>query len=134
MQLEVVTPKGKLVELAVDEVTAPGAAGEFGVLPGHVPLLTGLRPGVVSYRSGSTSGALAIGKGFAEVIGDRVVILVDVGARPEQIDAAAAQRDVQKAQQELDKLGDDVGARAAIDERRAWAQAQLDASSRASAH
>lgn len=129
MQLEVVTPKGTLFQAVVDEVTAPGAAGEFGVLPGHVPLLTGLRPGVLSYRGGGGAGALAVGKGFAEVIADRIVVLVDVGARPEQIDLAAAQQELAQARQEIERLVDDAGARAHAEERRDWAQARIDASS-----
>ena len=133
MQLQVVTPKGTLLEAQVDEVTAPGSAGEFGVLPGHVPLLSGLKPGVVSYRGGGVHGALAIGKGFAEVIGDRVVVLVDAGCKPAELDLAAAQRDLAAAQQELTGAGEDVGARADIEERRAWAQARLDLHARGGA-
>ena len=52
MKLSVTTPRGALVDADVDEVTAPGALGEFGVLPGHVPLMSALKPGVLVYRAG----------------------------------------------------------------------------------
>ena len=53
IQLEIVTPKGRALVATVDEVTAPSVEGEFGVLPGHLPLLAALRTGLVSYRQGS---------------------------------------------------------------------------------
>jgi F-type H+-transporting ATPase subunit epsilon len=127
MHLEVVTPKGKLLEAEVSEVTAPGSSGQFGVLPGHVPLLSGLRPGVLSYK-GAGGGAIAVGKGFAEVDRDRVIVLVDQGEKVDQIDVAAAHKELAAAQQELAALpGDDLGARATAEERRDWAQARIDA-------
>ena len=52
MHLDIVTPRGRLLSAEVDEFTAPGTLGEMGVLPGHIPLVSGIRPGVVRYRSG----------------------------------------------------------------------------------
>ena len=76
MKLEVVTPKGTAVEAEVNEVTAPGVAGEFGVLPGHTPFLTALREGRLSWRGPGGEGTLSIGPGFCEVDGkDRVIVL-----------------------------------------------------------
>src|SRR5439155_1173581 len=89
MKFSLTTPRGALVEADVDEVTAPGALGEFGVLPGHVPLMSALRPGVLVYRakdaSGPRSGVIAVGAGFLQVAApnqsdtanDRVLVLVD---------------------------------------------------------
>ena len=51
--LEIVTPRGTALSAQVDEVTAPSVKGEFGVLPGHLPLLAALRTGIVSLRTGS---------------------------------------------------------------------------------
>jgi F-type H+-transporting ATPase subunit epsilon len=83
MKLEVVTPKGTAVDADVDEVTAPGLAGEFGVLPGHTPFLTALKAGTLSWRTRSGAGTLAIGPGFCEVDGkDRVVVLTQSADKP----------------------------------------------------
>src|SRR3989304_3981374 len=68
----------------VDEVVAPGLQGYFGVLPGHVPFLTSLQSGEVSYRIGRTEQYLAVRGGFAEVQGDRVTILAERAERPEE--------------------------------------------------
>ncbi len=57
IQLEIVTPRGRALTASVDEVTAPSVNGEFGVLPGHLPLLAALRTGIVSYRQGGRDDA-----------------------------------------------------------------------------
>ncbi len=76
MHLEVLTPTKTAVTVEVDEVTVPGLAGEFGVLPGHTPFLTALKEGTLSWRGKSGAGALQIGPGYCEVDGkDRVVVL-----------------------------------------------------------
>ena len=63
ISLEVVTPKGRALKVEVDEVTAPSVEGEFGVLPGHLPLLAALHTGIVSYRVGGKRSAARWGKG-----------------------------------------------------------------------
>jgi F-type H+-transporting ATPase subunit epsilon len=91
MKLEVVTPKGTAVEAEVDEVTAPGLAGEFGVLPGHTPFLTALKQGRLSWRGRSGEGVLSIGPGFCEVDGkDRVIVLTQSADKPSTEHAPAS--------------------------------------------
>ena len=51
MKLEIVTPYSKVLDMEVDEVTATGKLGEFGVLPGHAPFLTSLRIGELNYKN-----------------------------------------------------------------------------------
>ncbi len=75
LQLSIVTPEGTLVDLAVDSVLAPGAEGEFGVLPAHEPYLTSLQAGEVRYVVGGQSQSVGIGGGFAEVTQERVTVL-----------------------------------------------------------
>jgi F-type H+-transporting ATPase subunit epsilon len=83
MQLEVLTPQKTAVTAEVDEVTVPGLAGEFGVLPGHTPFLTALKAGLLSWRGKSGSGALQIGNGYCEVDGkDRIVVLTQSADKP----------------------------------------------------
>lgn len=78
MQLEVLTPQRTALTTEVDEVTVPGLAGEFGVLPGHTPFLTALKEGTLSWRGKGGSGALQIGPGYCEVDGkDRIVVLTN---------------------------------------------------------
>jgi F-type H+-transporting ATPase subunit epsilon len=134
LSLQVITPSGVVVpEQPVDEVTVPGQLGEFGVLPGHIALLSAISGGVLSYRSGGQRGRLALGAGFAEVDGKGAVIaLCKKAVRSEKIDREAAERLLREAESKLGK-GDEAKAGLSPAERelaledRAWAQAQLDA-------
>lgn len=126
LTLSVVTPEGQVVAQSVDEVTVPGLLGEFGVLPGHIALLAATRAGVLSYRSGSERGRIALGPGFAEVDGKgAVVALVQKAVRGDKVDRAAAERLLSDADARL--KGDGKGERAQAEADQVWAQAQLDA-------
>jgi F-type H+-transporting ATPase subunit epsilon len=104
IQLEIVTPRGRALAVTVDEVTAPSVNGEFGVLPGHLPLLAALRTGIVSYRQGNETHRCAVGAGFAEAGPDKVVILTDEYAERAQIDPVLVRKDLAEVQQQLGKL------------------------------
>jgi F-type H+-transporting ATPase subunit epsilon len=104
LALEIVTPKGRALTESVDEVTAPSVAGEFGVLPGHLPLLAALRTGIVSYRKGNDTKRCAVGGGFAEAGPDRVVILTDEYTERDRIDPVVVRKELAEVQQGLQKL------------------------------
>ena len=108
LQLVVVTPERKVVETQADEVQLPGAEGYLGILPGHTPLITLLKTGVLSYKGGGRSGAFAISSGFAEIAEDRVSVLADSAQAAGEIDAAAAERDRAKAEEEMKSAGVDT--------------------------
>ena len=69
IDLTVVTPERAIVHEQVDELQIPGAAGYFGVLPGHAPLFSELKIGEVSYRQGDRWFFISVAWGFAEVAG-----------------------------------------------------------------
>jgi len=145
MRLSVTTPRGALVDTEVDEITAPGEAGEMGVLPGHVPLMTTLRPGVLWYKSGEHQGVVAVGEGFLQVAPDlkgvkagdntqrdRVLVLVDEAVAAADVDREVAAKQLADAERDLAAWkGELDGAYAALVSRRGWAQARLDAANRA---
>ena len=101
MQFELATPSRLLVSAEVDEVVAPGSEGYFGVLPGHAPFLTTLGPGEVMYRQGGAEHHVVVSGGFAEVTGDRVIILAETAETPDEIDRARAEQARQRAEQRL---------------------------------
>jgi F-type H+-transporting ATPase subunit epsilon len=104
IQLDIVTPRGHALTASVDEVTAPSVNGEFGVLPGHLPLLAALRTGIVTYRRGSETKRCAVGPGFAEAGPDKLVILTDEYTEREQIDPVLVRKDLAEIERELAKL------------------------------
>jgi F-type H+-transporting ATPase subunit epsilon len=104
IQLEIVTPRGRALTASVDEVTAPSVSGEFGVLPGHLPLLAALRTGIVSYRQGTATTRVAVGAGFAEAGPDKLVILTDEYADRSQLDPVLIRKDLADIEQQLAKL------------------------------
>src|SRR5579863_10498108 len=104
IQLEIVTPRGRALSAQVDEVTAPSVQGEFGVLPGHLPLLAALRTGIVTYREGAETKRCAVGAGFAEAGPNKVVILTNEFAERAQIDPVVVRKELAEVDQQLAKL------------------------------
>jgi F-type H+-transporting ATPase subunit epsilon len=101
VRFELATPSRLLVSAEVDEVVAPGSEGYFGVLPGHAPFLTTLAPGEVMYRQDRQEHYVAVAGGFAEVTGERVIILAEGAETPGEIDRDRAERARERAEQRL---------------------------------
>ena len=103
-RLRIVTPERQLLDEDVEEVVAPGASGEFGVLPDHIAFLTVLAPGRLVYKSGGRRHVLAIFGGYAEVADNVMTVLAD-GAEPvAEIDAQRAEQTLRDAQAKLADL------------------------------
>jgi F-type H+-transporting ATPase subunit epsilon len=103
--LEVVAPERSLVEEQVSEVQVPALDGFIGVLPGHAPLLSELKPGgVLTYRNGGGEKTLAVYGGFVEVLPDRVRVLADAAERKEEIDLEDARRRLREAMAKLGEM------------------------------
>src|SRR5579859_794169 len=101
IQLEIVTPKGRALMASVDEVTAPSVSGEFGVLPGHLPLLAALKTGIVTYHKKGEEKKLAVAEGFVEVKDDRALLLTDKVATRDQIDVVRVRLELKDVDEQL---------------------------------
>src|SRR5215813_7200521 len=109
IQLVVVTPERQLLSEAVTEAQLPGADGYLGVLPGHAPLITELGIGELTYKTlGGQTGLLAVMRGFAEVLPDRISILAEIAERPEDIDLRRAEEALKRAQERIAKGGENI--------------------------
>ena len=132
LRVSVVTPRGPVADQDTDAVTAPGELGELEVLPGHVPLLTELHPGVLVLGERERR-IFAVSTGFLEVEPDGTVLVLVEQA------VAAGDVDIEQAKAQLaelaPKLKDWKGAVDAefknLKARHDWAQAQVEARSRA---
>ena len=81
LRLRLVTPERLVLDEEVEEITAPGTLGEFGVLPNHTTFLSSLEIGGLTYKKGGEIHSLAVSDGFAEVENDSVTVLCRVHAR-----------------------------------------------------
>jgi len=90
LKLEIVTPEKRILNETVDSVTVPTATGEAGILPSHAPLISSLKPGLLSYSNKGVTAKLAVSGGFVEVSADQVSIMTDTAETAEEIDIEAA--------------------------------------------
>ncbi len=98
LRLEIVTPEAKTYSEDVDMVVIPGSEGELGILPQHMPLMTQLKPGELKVVRQGKEFFLAVGEGFAEVTQESVSVLTDMAIEEGNIDEAAAQAAVERAE------------------------------------
>lgn len=133
LAVNLVTPKGVVAHTDTDSVQAPGELGEFELLPGHVPMLTALKPGVLTI--GQRQRAIyAVSSGYLRVDPQGAVeILVEQALPASEIDAASAKSEATSAEAELTKWGDKAqdGDYQNLVARVGWAQARVNASGRA---
>jgi F-type H+-transporting ATPase subunit epsilon len=127
LALTVATPLGMQLDLEVESVQLPGVAGEFGVLPGHVPLLAALRSGVLRYRQQGQIAIAAIGSGFAEADATHVRVISEFFSKPSDVSIEEARADLSKAEQSLKAHAvldepEHIEAQGELD----WAQARIE--------
>ena len=126
--LEIVTPHGSALRETVDDVAAPSVEGEFGVLPGHLPILAVLRTGIVTYHKGGEEKRLAVSEGFVEVKDDRALLLTDKVLAKEEIDPVPVRLELADVQKQLAEYAGPPGGAAwhELVSRELWAAATLE--------
>jgi F-type H+-transporting ATPase subunit epsilon len=129
VQFELVAPEGTLASEQVDMVVVPGAEGDFGILPEHAPLLSLLRPGIIStYRGDRVEKRIFVAGGFAEANPHGCIVLAENAQALDQIDSATAQEALKNAQDDLADAKDPSELeRARLERALAVAQARLEA-------
>ena len=118
LRLRIVTPTRLVLDEEVDEVTAHGELGEFGVLPNHIAFLSTLVVGELTYKQGVTKKTLAVSGGYAEVLDNVMTVLAPTAEFASEIDTARAQRAKERAERQL-------AARDAEEKERALAEVAL---------
>lgn len=101
LKLEIVTPERKVLDAEVESVTVPTASGEAGILSNHAPLVSELKPGVLTYSAKGNVDKLAIAGGFVEVSGNKVSVLTDTAESPNEIDGESARAERDAAERDL---------------------------------
>ena len=112
IQFELVTPERLLVSAEVEMVVVPGTEGNFGVLPGHAPLISTIRPGTVDiYQQNRTTIAerIFVVGGIAEVTPERCTVLADEAMAPDALDRSTIEAELQTAEGNLPTLREQIG-------------------------
>lgn len=127
LALEIVTPEGVVLRELVQSLTAPSVSGEFGVLPGHRPLLAALQTGIVTYIKDGAEVRVAVGPGFVEVAADKAVLLTSNFTQKADVDPVRARLDLKDADEGLDRFDGEPGSSEYLELMRAelWAAARL---------
>lgn len=126
LRLLLVTPERTLLDEEVDEVTAPGAVGEFGVLLNHTTFLSSLQAGRLVFKQGNQSKLLAVSGGFAEVVDNVMTVLADSAEFADEIDTEAARTALREAEERLKTLGASDPDYAETEAARQWEQARVN--------
>lgn len=128
VEFELVSPEKLLNAQSVDMVVVPGSEGDFGVLPGHAPMISTVRPGVIDvYENDKVIDRVFIAGGFAEVTETRVTVLAEEALPLASIDRAAVEKAIKDLSEDLDDAKTDAD-RAAVEGKLAVARAKLEAS------
>jgi F-type H+-transporting ATPase subunit epsilon len=116
---ELVTPERLLVSEPVEMVVVPGTEGNFGVLPGHAPLISMIRPGMIEIYEGQTvTRRIFVVSGIAEVTPERCTVLADEAVSPDALDRSAIEADLRIVEGNLPSLRDQVARAAGTDRER----------------
>jgi len=127
LKVRLVTPDRILVDAAADAVEIPGKNGYIEALYGHAPLLSEVGAGEVRLHGGEAGDQkYLVARGFVEVLPDRVTILAEEAEKPEDIDTAAAQQQLQQGEKLWSEAGEDPAKYAHANEVMREAEAKLD--------
>lgn len=104
MKFALVSPERQLAEGEADLVTVPGMAGDMGVMAGHTPVLTTLRPGFVTVSNGSETQEYFVTGGFAEVTAESVVVLAEESLERKELRREYVEDRIAAARRELEEI------------------------------
>lgn len=126
MNIEIVTPEARVYEETIDSVVMPTTSGEIDILPGHIPIVTEIKAGEIIVTKSGTRQSLAISKGFAQCVGDKISILAEDAIHIDEIDESAVEKAQKRAEEALatmEKMSDEEVAM--LETQIAYARAQI---------
>ena len=108
VKFELVSPEKLLLSLDAEMVVVPGEAGDFGVLPGHSPLISTIRNGVIEVTvNGQVSERIFVAGGFAEVANDKLTVLAEEAVPVAKLDRAKVAQQLKDAQEDCEDARDE---------------------------
>lgn len=137
VKFELVSPEKILASEAVDMVVVPGTEGNFGVLPGHAPFISSIRPGTIDiYNGRELAERIFVAGGFAEVTNKRCTVLADDAVRVTALDRGQVEAELEQRKAELEAVqgGEDAVRLRAAERAVTVATAKLQALTRFADH
>ena len=117
LHFDLVSPERLLISADVDQVDVPGSEGDFGVLAGHAPVMTTLRPGVLTMMAtGKSPEKFFVRGGFAEVTLEGLTVLAEEAMPLAELDTAALEQRIKNAEEDAADAKDEVSRRRAQDQ------------------
>ena len=98
MTLEVVNPYEVFYEGRIERIVIPTLDGQYGIMPGHAPLVIAVTPGIARFECDGESQTFAISEGFAEIGQHAVIIVCNAAEWPSEIDTERAKSALERAQ------------------------------------
>lgn len=108
LKFELVSPERLLMSVEADLVTVPGSEGDFGVMVGHAPFMTTVRPGVVDVQDGREETKLFVRGGFAEVNAEGLTVLAEHAVPLDELDAEALDQEIANAREDVEDASSDA--------------------------
>jgi F-type H+-transporting ATPase subunit epsilon len=109
VQFELVAPERLLLSEMVEMLVVPGTEGNFGVLPGHAPLISSIRPGTIDVYEGQTiTRRIFVVSGIAEVTPERCTVLADEALPPDELDRGTIEAELQTVEGNLPSLREQI--------------------------
>ena len=127
VSFELVSPQRLLLSEDVDMVVVPGAEGDFGVLADHAPVISTVRPGVITvFQGNAVSDRIFVAGGFAEVTPERCTVLAEEAERLDEIDRGTVEGQLRELREDLG-MAQTHDERALVEGRIAVAEAKIEA-------
>jgi len=110
LSFELVSPERLLMSAQVDMVVVPGGDGDFGVLPGHAPVISTVRPGVLEVyaEEGQLPERIFLRGGFADVALDKLTVLAEQAIPVADLDRAQLEQHIRNAREDIEDAKDDA--------------------------
>jgi F-type H+-transporting ATPase subunit epsilon len=104
LHFELVSPEKLVFSGEVEQVDVPGLEGDFGVLAGHAPYVSTLRPGILTVRAAGGDQKIVVLGGFAEVSAQGLTVLAELAESVEDLDRAVIAAHIKEMEERIAKL------------------------------
>ncbi len=126
LKIKIIKPQKIVIDEEYDNIIVPGKDGDFGVYPGHTPLISVIRPGVLELYNGEEVTKFAVHDGYVSVENDLVIILCELIEKENEVDKTRAEASKKRAEDRIKSQKEDIDyRRAEIALRKAMARLQI---------